>query len=135
MLPQAVHAEFLAAESFQRRSALRAARWIKPVVLNDQRLADAFSGIGRGEAEVLALAQETNARLAIIDDRRARRFALRLHIPLTGTLGVLLAAKQNDLVGALRPYVAMLQAAGLFFSPALVKTVLQLAGEDVAGGR
>jgi predicted nucleic acid-binding protein len=52
-------------------------------------------GLDRGEAEVLALAEEREARLVVIDERKARRYAQRLGIPLTGTLGLLVAAKER----------------------------------------
>lgn len=129
LVPQAVHSEFLAAESQHRRQALGAAKWIRSVQLTDPRRADAFTGIGRGEAEVLALAQELDASLAITDDRRARRLAVRLRIPVTGTLGVLLAAKQRGVLDTIGPYAELLQSVGLYISPALLESVLQLAGE------
>ena len=70
-----------------------------------------------------------DASLAITDDRRARRLALRLRIPVTGTLGVLLAAKQRGVLDTIGPYVELLQSVGLYISPALLESVLQLADE------
>ena len=130
LMPGAVYAEFLAAETLHRRAALAAAPWIQPARLHDSRRAAAFIGIGLGEAEVLSLAQEQQARLVIIDDRRARRYAMRLSMPLTGTLGVLLAAKAEGHVPMLGPLLARLQMAGLYFAPSLIENVLSLAGES-----
>jgi predicted nucleic acid-binding protein len=48
-------------------------------------------------------------------------------MPLTGTLGVLLAAQQRGLITDLQPSIAALQAAGLYFQPSLISRVLDLA--------
>ena len=88
-------------------------------------------GLDQGEAEVLALAEERAARLVIIDERKGRRYANRLSIPLTGTLGVLLLAKERGLVTSLAPLLDELQEAGLYLDPDLVNQVLVLAGELV----
>jgi len=50
-------------------------------------------------------------------------------LTLTGTLGVLLLAKEAHLIEATAPWMAKLQEAGLFLSPALVREILRIAGE------
>lgn len=55
-------------------------------------------GLDAGEMDVLLLAREMQPVWVVIDERLARRVALAMHIPLTGTLGVLLAAVQNSLL-------------------------------------
>jgi predicted nucleic acid-binding protein len=130
LAPAAVHAEFLATERSLRQSMLATAFWIRPTKLADPRRADTFMGIGRGEAEVLVLAQERHARLVVIDDLRARRFAKRLDIPLTGTLGMLVLAKNKGLVTSVYPLIQELQVAGIFFSASLVANILVLADES-----
>jgi predicted nucleic acid-binding protein len=52
-------------------------------------------GLGDGELEAIALAQVENAALLIIDDKRARRFAVQHGLAVVGTLGVLEAAAQR----------------------------------------
>lgn len=130
LAPAAVHAEFLAIERTLRQSTLASAFWIHPTQLADPRRADTLMGIGRGEAEVLVLAQERHARLVVIDDLRARRYAKRLTIPLTGTLGLLVLAKSEGHLAKVYPLIHELQLAGIFFSASLVKDVLMLAGES-----
>jgi hypothetical protein len=51
------------------------ANWFKQTPLADPRRASLLSDLDRGEAEVIALAQELNADLVIIDERLARRHA------------------------------------------------------------
>lgn len=93
-----------------------------PVIANN-------TGLDRGEAEVLALAVEHEARLVIIDEHNGRQYARRLGLPLTGTLGVLLLAKEKNLITAVSPLVQQLQDNGLYLAPGLVNKVLMLAGE------
>ena len=93
------------------------------------RRADLLSDPDRGEAEVIALAQEMEAGLVIIDERLARRHAKRLGLSLTGTLGVLLKAKQLGLVEAISPLVDQLRQGGIRLSDVVVAEVLRLAEE------
>jgi len=85
--------------------------------------------LGPGESQVLALALETPGTAVIVDDFLARRTAEALHIPLTGTLGVLLAAKRHGLVGEIASILDRLQALRFRVSPATRTAVLKLAGE------
>ena len=50
-------------------------------------------------------------------------------MPLTGTLGLLLLAKERGLVAKLAPLLVELQEAGLYLGAALIDRVLRLAGE------
>lgn len=128
-IPHAVQEEFLAIESGARRNMLAEATWIQTIKLHNPKFALTFIGLDRGEAEVLALAIESNARLVIIDERKGRQYAQRLGLPLTGTLGVLLLAKEKGQVPAIAPLIEQLQAAGLHFRPDLIRKVLELAQE------
>ena len=57
-----------------------------------------ITDLGPGESEVLALALETPNSVVILDDDLARRTAEMSGIRLTGTLGMLLDAKQAGLL-------------------------------------
>jgi predicted nucleic acid-binding protein len=129
LIPQAVYQEFVATERVLRQTALDDAPWITVVRLDNPQRARVYVGLDQGEAEVLALAEERAARLLIIDELRGRRYARRLGFPLTGTLGVLLLAKERGLVVELAPLLIDLQDAGLYLDSALVTRVLELAGE------
>ena len=129
-IPQAVYDEFLATERALRQVALAQAPWILPWALDNPQRSRAYVGLDAGEAEVLALAEERGARLVIMDERKGRRFARRLGLPLTGTLGVLLLAKERGLIPSLAPLLAELQEAGLYLDSALVAQALRLCGEE-----
>jgi predicted nucleic acid-binding protein len=75
------------------------------------------------------LAQEPNAELVILDERLARRRARRLGLSMTGTLGILLRAKELGLVSAIAPFVNDLRQGGIQLSDAVVTEALRLAGK------
>ena len=108
---------------------LEAADWIRVVPLQDPRRADLLTDLDRGEAEVLALAQEIYAGLVIVDERLARRHAKRLGLPLTGTLGLLLRAKQAQLISEVKPLIIAMRTGGIWLSDALVEEALTIARE------
>jgi len=128
-IPQTVYDEFLAVERALREAALQNAPWIKRVALSNPQHARVYIGLDQGEAEVLALAEEHSARLVIVDELRGRRYAQRLGLPLTGTLGLLLVAKDKGLIPRLAPLLTELQDAGLAFASDLVSAVLRKANE------
>jgi hypothetical protein len=68
-----------------------------------------ITDLGPGESEVLALALETPNSIVILDDDLARRTAEMSGIRLTGTLGILLDAKQAGLLEEIAPLLERLQ--------------------------
>jgi predicted nucleic acid-binding protein len=67
--------------------------WITVQAASDNNKIIAFSKfIDLGESSAIALAMENTNALLIVDDRRARQFALGLGLEITGTLGVLIRA-------------------------------------------
>jgi predicted nucleic acid-binding protein len=55
-------------------------------------------GLDRGEMDALLLARELAIDWIIIDERLGRRVANALHLPVKGTIGILLAAAQAGLL-------------------------------------
>lgn len=82
-----------------------------------------------GEVEVMILAKEKDADLVIIDDNNARKYAKYLELTLTGTLGVLIKAKQKGYVSEIRPLIDGLCRSGLYLSKALIDKCLEQVGE------
>ncbi len=130
IMPSAVEAEvFAGGPRGIGRSEIQEATWLHAVSLQDPQRADLLADLDRGEAEVIALAQELNADLVILDERLARRHARRAGLTLTGTLGVLLKAKQVGQVGAVAPLIEQLRLGGIRLSDAVIAEVLELADE------
>ncbi len=130
LVPPAVYEEMLAG-GVERigAAAIQAAPWIRVQPLSDPRRADLLVDLDRGEAQAIALAQELNADLLIVDERLGRQHARRLGLTITGTLGILLKAKQLGYVDAVQPLIEQLQQGGIRLRDDVVRRVLELAGE------
>ena len=85
--------------------------------------------LGPGETEVLMLALESPDAVVVLDDALARRVAHTLGIRLTGTLGLLLAAKRAGLIPVVQPILDTLQDLRFRLAPHTRAAVLRLAGE------
>lgn len=82
-----------------------------------------------GEKETLTLALDSSEPLVLLDDALARRHAQLLEIPCTGTLGVLLKAKQRELLPRVSPIIERLVDLGFRLAPVTRRATLELAGE------
>lgn len=129
LIPEEVKNEFLATGEIAREQALKNAPWITTVTLITPLGELAQLGIHRGEAAVFALAEERGTRLVILDDKEARRYAKRIGLPLTGTVGILLEAKRSGLIDAIKPLLNVLLENGVRLGASLVNDALQEAGE------
>ena len=69
------------------------------------RVNELLFSLDRGEAEAIALAEELHADLILMDELGGRETAERLGIAVTGTLGILLRAKQQGLCQEIRPLI------------------------------
>jgi predicted nucleic acid-binding protein len=97
---------------------------------NQQTVAQLLSvGLDKGESEAIVLASELSAGLLILDERHARTVAHHMGLPVTGTLGVLIAAKNAGMVAAIKPLLGQLSAAGFYIGPQIIAQALLLAGE------
>ncbi len=86
-------------------------------------------GLGAGESSVLAWAHAHSGTEAIIDDLAARRCAAAFKIPVRGTLGLVLIAKQRGRIPAARPVLLQLRQGGMYLSDRVMNQALALVGE------
>jgi predicted nucleic acid-binding protein len=89
----------------------------------------AFGFLGAGERAVLTLAMANPAAVAVIDERPARKVAARFGVKVTGTLNLILVAKQLGHLQAVRPILDRLQELRFRVSVDLREHILALAGE------
>jgi len=85
--------------------------------------------VDAGEAELIALATETNTAHVILDDRAARREADDLGLTVIGTVGLVLRAKRDGHIPTVRPLLDALRGSGFWLSDALYERALDRAGE------
>jgi predicted nucleic acid-binding protein len=106
--------------------------WIQTRPVQDRILVEALSNeLDIGEAEAIALTVEMKADQVLIDERRGRMVAARLNISYTGILGILVEAKSQRLISAVKPLLdALINQAGFWVAEPLYKRVLQLVDED-----
>lgn len=90
---------------------------------------NAPDNLDAGEAAALALALHSSAQLVLLDERRARREAARLGLPVAGSLTVLLEAKRRGNIAQVGPILEKMVAQGRRISASLRLHVLALAGE------
>jgi uncharacterized protein len=86
--------------------------------------------LDRGEAATIRLALAVRASAVLLDEQLARRVAVAHSLPIVGTLGVLLVARQTNLIPALRPVIDQMIAQGRRISPTLRATIIRAAGEE-----
>lgn len=103
--------------------------WVEVRQPNSRPALPLINDLGPGETETLMLALEVPESIVLLDDGLARRVAEILEIRFTGTLGLLLDAKQKGLIPALLPLLDQLQTLRFRLSPQARSTVLELAGE------
>ena len=128
-IPRKVEKEFLKKDPIVRREALENAPWIKTVDLTDPRTAAVHAELHEGEAEALALANEHDARLVLLDEKRGRQKAKKIGLMTKGVVGVLQEAKEEGLIDAIKPLLMQLQDNGIHLSKSLINNALQDAGE------
>jgi predicted nucleic acid-binding protein len=81
------------------------------------------AALGAGEREAIALAAACRADLLITDDGLARSAALRRRLAVTGTLGVLRAAREAGLLEAVLPPLLELRSLGFRISDDLIEKI------------
>lgn len=105
------------------------ASWIHVEKAKDRERLKYLVDLDVGEAEVLILAEELSADRVIIDEKLARQYAKRFGFKVTGTLGILIKAKQKGLIPQVRPLLEELRQKGIWLDDALLETALREAGE------
>lgn len=86
--------------------------------------------VDKGEASAIALAFELPNPMLILDDLKGRKLAAQLNLKFTGTLGVLILAKQQGNIKELKPYFDKILASDFRISYALLQNILLELGEE-----
>jgi predicted nucleic acid-binding protein len=104
--------------------------WVKIKSPKDFRLCQVLEvDLDSGEASAIALAMESNLPLLIIDELKGRKMAENLMLPYTGTLGLMLKAKQLGKIQSVKPYVEAIRTTNFRISEKLLSRLLTEAGE------
>jgi predicted nucleic acid-binding protein len=123
--PQAVLDELLAGgDAHPLSTSLTGADWIETEP--NPKSSSLRPELGRGETAAITLAYESQADLIVLDDLQARLVAAGLGIRVTGTIGILLAARKNGFGPAVDEALRMLEAAGFRMSAELMAAFRRL---------
>lgn len=137
LLPQLfseVHAVYEVAEECQaggriKVPPLHSLSWVKLIESTEPLHQSVLLELDKGEKHTLNMACQFNADKVIIDEKIGRNMAEYLGLNVVGTLGVLLAAKQNGLITSFSECVTDMQKQGIYYHPALVEKLAQYIGE------
>jgi len=129
-VPQAVFNEVIIANKPQAQTLrIYLADKVESVNLSQVVIKNA-DGLGKGELEAIALAMNLSADMLLVDDAKAKKVAFSHKIEVIGSMGILLLAKQQNLLDKLKPLIELLVNSDIYLSQRLVRHVLTLAGED-----
>ena len=95
--------------------------------LHKQRLLE--MQIDKGESSAIALALETEDSTVVLDDYKARKIANQLGINYTGTIGIIIKAKQNGITPSIKPVLEKIKQTNFRISAELEITALIEANE------
>jgi predicted nucleic acid-binding protein len=102
-------------------------RVVNPINTKYQKILEA--SIDKGEASAIALAIEQEDCLIIIDDYKGRKYAEQMGLKITGTLGVIIAAKQVGHITSVKPLLTKIKLTDFRLTVELEKRTLEKANE------
>lgn len=84
--------------------------------------------VDSGEASAIASAAEWGCGV-LMDDKAGRRMARNFGVACIGTVGVLVLARQKNLIPSIKPLLDQLTASGYFLGDKLIANALVATGE------
>lgn len=131
IIPEAVYRELsVKMESTCKKAVDSSLSWIRVEKIQNQMAKSMYkTQLHDGEVEVMILSLELGADVVIIDDANAKKHAKYLKLPVTGTLGILIKAKQEGYVYELKPILYQMVKNGIYISPKLIEVCLRQVGE------
>lgn len=110
--------------------SIREANWITVKAPSNTLLVKELQiNLDVGEAEAIALAVESQPDFLLIDEIQGRISAKNYHLPIIGTLGILLQAKQAGLLKEIKAEIDKLLIIGFWIDDGLYRKVLKTANE------
>jgi predicted nucleic acid-binding protein len=94
---------------------------------NYQKILESF--LDPGEASAIALALEKEECLLIIDEFKGRREAKQLGLNYTGTLGILIVAKEKGLINSVTEIIKEIGKTDFRINEKLINEVKRKSGE------
>jgi predicted nucleic acid-binding protein len=104
--------------------------WIEIKEVNNKALQLLFQEtLDVGESSALALAYETQDCTVIIDELKARKTAAKMNIRMTGTIGLILIAKNQNKISSAKSVFDKIRSTNFRISDRIINEALKEAGE------
>jgi predicted nucleic acid-binding protein len=129
-IPFAVFEEIEAGKNKGYYQDLSKIKWINIVKIQDKKALKYFLDLDAGESEAIVLATEIGADLIIIDEKLGRFHAKHADLKVTGTIGILIKAKNQGILKELKPLLYELIEKDVWISETLIGEILKQAGEQ-----
>jgi len=94
---------------------------------NYQKILEGF--LDPGESSAIALALESDNCLLIMDESKGRREANQLKLNVTGTLGILIVAKEKGLINSLTEVIDQINQTDFRISKSLINEAKRKCNE------
>ena len=128
IVPKAVYQEITAKE--QEKQIFDKTDWIEIRDIKNSELNNLLEKlIDKGEAEAIILAKELKTSL-LVDDAKARKYAILLNVEVIGTLGLLKMAKKRGIIPSVKETISDILAEGYYIEDKLIARILEDVGES-----
>lgn len=104
-------------------------KWIRVQALKESLDQVLGGALDVGEAATIALALERRCPRVLLDEPLARQVARTLGLNCVGSLGVLMAAKRQGLIAAVKPSIDLMVKNGVWLKKDLIDQALREADE------
>lgn len=133
-IAQGVYDELVSNNTFPGEAqAIRECKFINVKSVQNEfavKLLQKNLGLDVGESESIVLFDELKGDVLIIDERKGRAVAQSMSISLTGTLGVLLKAKNQGIIDSIKPLLDKMIDKDIRIGTKLYEDILKSANED-----
>lgn len=109
---------------------IRELNWIQYRKVKDSdKVNYLLTELDRGEAEVIVLGKELNAKLLLIDEFMARKIATIMKLNIKGIIGCLVLAKEQGIIKTVKNIIIEMQEKDIWFDDELLEEVYKKVNE------
>jgi len=129
IIPNAVYVEVENGKHKAYYQDLSKLSWIRIQKIQNKLSFKYFLDLDVGEAEAIILATEIGADLIILDEKLGRVHAKHAELKVTGTIGILLKAKNIGIIKNIRPLLIALTGKDVWISDRLINEICKISNE------
>jgi predicted nucleic acid-binding protein len=129
IIPTAVFQEIENGKNKKYYQDLSKFGWIIILDIQNKQSTKYFLDLDEGEAEAIILATEIDADLVLLDEKLGRFHANHAGLKVTGTIGVLLKAKNSGIITKIKPLLIELTEKDVWLGNRLIKEICKLSNE------